>query len=469
MDTKKEYGKRLIVSLIDFYAANDPGRAWASIPRNESDISRGFVDVTYEQLANAINHASWWLEDNLPPSSHVFETLAYSGPKDLRYSILAGTAVKIGKQVSKPSYSGHYQSARITQKLLLPSPFATSDAQIHVLQATKCNMYLHAAASKPLLNRLAEKMPNLQSIELPDTSVWLRDEKARLFPYNKSCDEGRSDPWLIFHTSESTGFPKPITFINQMMTSLDAAETMPDADEETMNDHFRNQRWYTPLPTLHFAGMTVALQMTVFLNTVVVIGLASLGPATAASVTKILEFGNVAGAMMPPFLIEALACDLVGLERQQDLKYIYFAGAPVSKSFAKKLIGHVKLQPGMGTTEAGAYFIQIRSSDDWNYYRFRPGIGVELEQKTAELYELVFVRKAELERWQQLFQVYPGLDRFPTKDLFRKHPSEPNLWQYAGRTDDLIVFSHGEDLYASDIEAEIEKHPNVAAALIGGD
>lgn len=36
-----------------------------------------------------------------------------------------------------------------------------------------------------------------------------------------------------------------------MMTSLDAAKTMPDAHTETMNDHFQNSRWYTPLPTLH--------------------------------------------------------------------------------------------------------------------------------------------------------------------------------------------------------------------------
>ncbi|KAL9117987.1 MAG: hypothetical protein Q9187_005473 [Circinaria calcarea] len=96
-------------------------------------------------------------------------------------------------------------------------------------------------------------------------------------------------------------------------------------------------------------------------------------------------------------------------------------------------------------------------------------MGVEFEQRTTDLYELVFVRKAELERWQQLFHVYPDLNRFPTKDLFRKHHSEPELWQYAGRTDDLIIFSHGEDLYASDMEAEIEKHPDVAAALIGGN
>ena len=36
-----------------------------------------------------------------------------------------------------------------------------------------------------------------------------------------------------------------------MMTSFDAAELMPDADQETMNDHFRNARFYSPLPHLH--------------------------------------------------------------------------------------------------------------------------------------------------------------------------------------------------------------------------
>ena len=35
------------------------------------------------------------------------------------------------------------------------------------------------------------------------------------------------------------------------MTSFDAAELMPDANKETMNDHFRNKRFYVSLPNLH--------------------------------------------------------------------------------------------------------------------------------------------------------------------------------------------------------------------------
>jgi hypothetical protein len=39
-----------------------------------------------------------------------------------------------------------------------------------------------------------------------------------------------------------------------MMTAFDAAELMPDADEETMNEQFRNKRFYVSMPTLHVSS-----------------------------------------------------------------------------------------------------------------------------------------------------------------------------------------------------------------------
>ena len=213
--------------------------------------------------------------------------------------------------------------------------------------------------------------------------------------------------------------------------------------------------------------MTVTLQMTVFLNTVVVI----VPPSTTTTVNtdQILEFGNIAGVILPPSLLTGLCRNPVSLDRLRKLKYVYFAGGPLPHATAELLLGHVKLQPAMGSTEAGAYFLEIRDDNDWEYYSFCPEMGVEFVKRTNELYELVFVRKRELERWQQLFQIYPSLDRFPTKDLWTRHPSEPNLWRYAGRADDMVIFSHGEEIHASTMEAEIEKHQDVEAALIGGD
>lgn len=104
MTSNKAYGKRLVASLINSYAANDPERVWASVPRDDHNLSRGFLDITYKQFANAINHASWWLKRNTDPSNNLqssdSEVLAYAGPKDMRYPILAVAVVKVGKQVN---------------------------------------------------------------------------------------------------------------------------------------------------------------------------------------------------------------------------------------------------------------------------------------------------------------------------------------------------------------------------------
>ena len=224
------------------------------------------------------------------------------------------------------------------------------------------------------------------------------------------------------------------------------------------------------LTRLHyqFVGTTFALQMTTFLNTILVIG--PVGPPpTAQIVDQILHFGNVVGAELPPSLIEDMCRDDTMLKRLQDLKYLYYAGAPLNKATGDRLAGRCFLHPGIGSTEAGGYFTKVRDDDDWNYYTFRAAMGVHFEHWSNDLYELVFYRDGSLKRWQQVFYLYPNLDRFHTKDLWTKHPTKEGLWAYAGRTDDLIILSHGESLQAAKIEAEITNHPDIQAVVVGGE
>ena len=99
MADEQTRGCRLLASVIESYAINDAGTVWASIPKDDDDLSKGFVDLTYKEFGNAINHTAWWLKEHLHEDSTRFETLAYTGPKDLRYPILAVAALKMGKQV----------------------------------------------------------------------------------------------------------------------------------------------------------------------------------------------------------------------------------------------------------------------------------------------------------------------------------------------------------------------------------
>ena len=214
--------------------------------------------------------------------------------------------------------------------------------------------------------------------------------------------------------------------------------------------------------------MTTVLQMPVLLNMVVVLGPANQ-PATAELVDQILKLGKVTGMILPPSLLEDLCRNPNMLKQVQNLKYVHYVGAPLNKSIGDLISRHVKLVSALGSTETGPYFVKIHGNSEWNYHHFCPSIGLTFEPRSHDLYEAVFCRKDGLERWQQIFSVYPHLERFPTKDLLTRHPKKPDLWAYACRSDDLINLSHGNSLPVSGMEAIITSHPDVGAAIIGGN
>ena len=105
--------------------------------------------------------------------------------------------------------------------------------------------------------------------------------------------------------------------------------------------------------------------MTTFLNTILVIG--PIGPPPTAQIAgQILEFGNVAGAELPPWLIEDMCRDDTLPKHLQDLKYLYHAGAPLDTATGDRLAGRCCLPPGIGSTEAGGHFTKVRDDEYWN-------------------------------------------------------------------------------------------------------
>lgn len=102
-------------------------------------------------------------------------------------------------------YLTNHETNTLNLQLLLPSPFATPEAQIHLLNLTKCSTFLHSASMGLLVDRVLGEKSHIRTLEIPELAEWLRNEEAHPFPYDKTWDEGKSDPWLIFHTSGTTG------------------------------------------------------------------------------------------------------------------------------------------------------------------------------------------------------------------------------------------------------------------------
>lgn len=126
-----ERGKRLLPHLVEQLADEDPNGTWISIPE-DNDPSKGFQDVTYKQLALAVDRAAWWISEHIDGGGA--QTLAYIGPSDARYLILILAAVKAG------------------HRLLMLSPRNTDSAQRHLLKSTGCRSFLCAKQDEGMVN-----------------------------------------------------------------------------------------------------------------------------------------------------------------------------------------------------------------------------------------------------------------------------------------------------------------------------
>ncbi len=61
---------------------------------------------------------------------------------------------------------------------------------------------------------------------------------------------------------------------------------------------------------------------------------------------------------------------------------------------------------------------------------------------------MVIVRKQALEGRQTVFELFPQVDEYATKELFASHPDphKTDFWLCRGRTDNVLVLLNAEKL-----------------------
>jgi thioester reductase-like protein/aryl carrier-like protein len=110
----------------------------------------------------------------------------------------------------------------------------------------------------------------------------------------------------------------------------------------------------------------------------------------------------------------------------------------------------------------------IPLSEDWSYIHFHPNERLELQEAGEDMFELVVFADKGSEGTSSLYHNYPDIREWRTKDLFRRHPSKPNLWKFHARKDDILVFSSGEKLNPIPMESSVTAIPGVSGALVVG-
>lgn len=193
-------------------------------------------------------------------------------------------------------------------------------------------------------------------------------------------------------------------------------------------------------------------------------------PTTADYVAQLLKPGIITSILAPPSILEDLSKDPSALQDLAKLRRVAYGGGPVRTETGKALS---ELVPHffsfIGATEVGWHHTILGGNELWDSLRWYADIGYELEEISDGIFELVIVNNEQTNKYQGIFEVFPNLKEYRTKDLYSPHPTVPGWWKYRGRADDLIILSNGEKINPIPMENTIRSNPLVKAALVVGE
>ena len=103
------------------------------------------------------------------------------------------------------------------------------EATVNVLRKADCGVWV-APKERPQVLPGLLAAHNMKVIEIAELDALLCEETVAPYPYTKSFEDAASDPFLVLHTSGSTGLPKPIVWKNSLLGTLDATRLLPASE-----------------------------------------------------------------------------------------------------------------------------------------------------------------------------------------------------------------------------------------------
>lgn len=449
-------GQRLLPTTIDERASSNPQTVWCSLPYDDDDLSKGYEDITYVKFATAINQIAWFIQDSFGPSKQ-FATIAYIGAPDVRCQILEMAAAKTGYQVL---FSSHMNNLA---------------GHLSLMGKTDATILLSASQAK-VDDILASRL--MKHKVIPELDTLLAANHVKNYPYLKTFAQAKNDPFVVFHTSGSTGLPKPIIYTHGAVAAMDHHRSMPDVDPASglpvrffLTGPDKPTRMLIPFLHFHCIANTVAMVGSVFHDLVYVPGFRHKMVATN-DVFSILEHSNVETAFFSPAMVEDLA-------RHPDVgKYIsrldkcLYGGAPVTEAAGKVFSRFTHLQSQWGISETVKLIDLTTEPEDFAYCGFEiKHSGISFELVAANRYEMIIRRTEDSYPNVGMFWRCPEEHVFRPGDLWSPHPDPRKakyLWKYEGRLDDIIVYKDGINLDPLPYESKHSEHDLVRSAVMAG-
>jgi thioester reductase-like protein len=429
-----------VVELLDFRARTAADRTAVGFPSCRAD--ERCLAWTYEDLRRvSIEYASHLLHF-LKPAHHIVALLAPSGPEFLAHTLacwrlgLAALPIAIG---------------------------TTTDGILSLLESTgTCVIFAHATQQEQAEEVVARSKKKGATIE---SCPWMPfDEQASKYGDRHVAHRtvGPDDTLVIFHSSGSSGTPKPIIHPHRFWAW------------STATAHGVEAAAFTTTPLFH-GGLSDLLRSFQAGSSLFCYSWHEGKAPTAQNVLTSIRSCPVPIRyfLSVPFILEMLTKDIDGRAMLQSMDLVSTGGAPLPKQVGDAMVNehNIRLVSRMGSSECGFLMSSWREDydddKDWQWLRIhdqRTHKWLQFQRREEDgLHELVVSRE-----WPTKLLSNTEDGAFSTNDLFEKHPAREGWWRYVRRADDSIVMVNGKKVASTPIEDALKMHDFVKDAIVFG-
>ena len=127
-----------------------------------------------------------------------------------------------------------------------------------MIKSSDCNLFIRSRQMN-VEHILQRRL--MHTTVIAELDELLDETPVRHYSYKKTFEQGRYDPFVVLHTSGSTGLPKPILLKMGTTCTIDAERLMPSIEGRDVDVKVWQQakRVYSAMPLFHVRPDTLIL------------------------------------------------------------------------------------------------------------------------------------------------------------------------------------------------------------------